>query len=68
MKKKKKNQSISYELITQYFDSILDKKYSNHPLALLITKFCNFFHGHYSFSPQDFKNKSIYQMYVFHME
>eukprot|EP01084_Bolivina_argentea_P235850 396731_1 len=60
--KKQKNKAIAYELIRQYFDSILDKKYSNHPLALLITKFCNLFHGQYSFSPQDFKNKSIYQI------
>ena len=61
---KQKNKADSYELIRQYFDSILDKKHSKHPLALLITRFCNLFHGQYSFSPEDFKNKSIYQMYA----
>lgn len=60
---KQKNKKDSFELIRQYFSSILDKKYSNHPLALLITKFCNLFHGQYSFSPQDFKFKSMQQMF-----
>eukprot|EP01083_Nonionella_stella_P080311 220666_1 len=59
---KRKNKAIAYELINQYFTSILDRKYSNHPLACLISKFSNLFHGQYSFSPEDFKNKSIYQI------
>lgn len=61
---KQKNKAAAYELIQQHFTLILDKKLSKHPLARLIAKFSNLFHAQYSLSPEDFKNKSIYQMSV----
>ena len=60
--KKRRNKAKSYEAIRQFFSGVFDHRKSQHPLSILIVKYCNLFHGRYSFSPEDFKHKSIAQM------
>ena len=50
-----------FELIRKHFEGIYKKNnVHRHPLCLLIAKFCNLFHGKYSFSPEMFKQKSMF--------
>lgn len=63
---KRKNKRKSFEIIRAFFTKILSTNAnitSHHPFSTLITKYCNLFHGRYSFSPQDFKQKSILQSF-----